>query len=104
MNEWNANLPASVYTELTAAEEEARGLSQLIKHAGGEICTMAPDLKKGDLEGDWLFFAMGNTAAEKRNCKRKSGSGVTFHLRSLLTDHALLHQYLDRSQAIAFVT
>ena len=92
-----------LWTELMADESEASGLRQLIHHAGGNLCTAAPDFKQGDLEGDWLLFAKGSKAVEKRNCKRLLGLGVTFHLRSLLSDHALLHQFLDRSQAIAFV-
>ena len=89
---------------MSADKSEAGGLRKLVKHAGGNLCTEAPDFTRDDVKGNWLLFAKGKQAVEKRNCKRLFGGGVTFHLRSLLSDHALLHQYLDRSQGTAFVT
>lgn len=79
-------------------------MQKLVEHAGGKISITAHSFEKGGVESEWLCFAKGKTAAEKRSCKKAVGSGVTFHHRNLLSDHALLHQFLDRSQYVAFVT
>jgi hypothetical protein len=49
----------------------------------------------------WLFLA---TPGDIKWAKINAAPGLQFHGRSLITDHAILHQKLDRSIEIVFST
>ena len=77
-------------------------MTSLVQHAGGEVQTSLPKGLKGkNAAKDWLFLA---TARDKKWAVANAPAGTQFHSRGVLTEHALLHQKLDRTQEILFST
>jgi hypothetical protein len=74
----------------------------LIQHAGGEVQISMPQGLKGKKTAMACLFLA--TPSDKKWATSNAAPGLHFHSRSLLTEHAILHQNLDRSMEIVFST
>jgi hypothetical protein len=87
---------------LKSESDKGAGLTALVRHAGGDVQKSLPQGLKGSKAAvAWLFLA---TPGDKKWATSSATPGLQFHSRSVLTDHAMLRQKLDRSTGILFST